>query len=84
MLSRERLVALDLRCRIDVSYALDLAQRLLPEMPLDAVVYREVDGPGGEVAEDGGTEAAIEATEAVVLEDGFESPWGTRGEQDVR
>ena len=53
-------------------------------MPLDAVVDREVDGPGGKVTKDGGAETAIEAADAVVLEDGFESPWGTKGEQDVR
>ena len=84
MLSREWLIAFHLRCWIDMAHAFDFRQGLLAEMPLDAVVDCEVDGPGGKVTKDGGAETAIEAADAVVLEDGFESPWGTKGEQDVR
>ena len=57
--SRERLVALDLRCRIDMADHLDLPAGPLAKVALDAVVDGEVDGPRREVAEDGGAESAV-------------------------
>ena len=67
-----------------MAHAFDFRQGLLAEMPLDAVVDREVDGPGGEVSEDGGTKTAIHATETVVLDNVFDGVWARRGGKDVR
>ena len=64
--------------------ALDFAERLLTKVPLDPVVDREVDGPGREVSEDGGTKTAIHATETVVLDNVFDGVWARRGGKDVR
>ena len=85
VLARERLVALHLRRGVDVPAAVDLAEGPLAEVALDAVVDREVDRPGREVAEDGGTKPPVESAEAVVFEDAPDGGWGTQGvEKDVR
>ena len=79
MFSREWLVSLDLRGRIDMADRVDLSRGTFAEMALDAVVHRKVDGPGREVSEDGRPETAVETADAVVLEDVFDGRWSTRG-----
>lgn len=49
-----------------------LACRLLAEVRLDTIVDGEVNRPGGEVAQDCRAETAVEASEAVVREDGLD------------
>lgn len=41
-------------------------------MVLDPVIDGEVDGPRWEITEDGGTESAIHASDAIMLEDRFD------------
>ena len=51
-------------------YGHDVVQRLLAEMVLDGIIHCKVDGPRREVSENRRSEAAIQAAEAVVFEDG--------------
>lgn len=79
MFSREWLVSLDLRGRIDMADRIDLSRGTFAEMALDAVVDRKVNSPGREVSEDGRPETAVQAADAVVLEDVFDGRWSTQG-----
>ena len=85
MFARERLVALDLRGRVQMPHAIDLVEGSFAEVSLDPVVDSEVDCPGREIAEDGRTKPTVESAEAVVFEDAPDGGWGTQGvEKDVR
>ena len=77
--SREWLVSLDLRGRIDMADGVNFSGRTFAKMTLDAVVDRKVDGPGREVSKDGRPETTVEAADAVVLEDVFDGRWSIRG-----
>ena len=63
------MVALDLGGRNDVLDDAEVADGPFAKAALDAVIDRKVDGPGGEVSEDGGPEATVETADAVVDED---------------
>ena len=52
-----------------------LACGLLAKMRLDTIVDGEVNRPGGKVPEDGGAEAAVETSEAIVREDGLDGSY---------
>ena len=85
MFARERLVALDLRGRVQMPHAVDLVEGSFAEVSLDPVINGKVDRPGREVAEDGRTKPPVESAEAVVFEDAPDGGWGTQGmEKDVR
>ena len=85
MFSREWLVALGLCCRIDMWTLRTLTLLKIPpaEPVFYAVVYRKVNCPRREVAQDRRPQSAIEAANAVVLEDRFESGWKQIGRAHV-
>ena len=65
--------------RVYVLHRERFSGRFFAKVTLDAVVYGEVDGPGGEVAEDGGAETTIHAADAIVLEDRFDGGYNGKG-----
>ena len=75
MLPIQRLIALNLSRRVDMSYSWCLFYPLFSEVILDAVIDCKVDGPCREVAEYGWTEPAVHSSYAIVLEDVLDCVW---------
>ena len=72
MLPRERLVTLDLSCRVHMPHG---RYGSLAKVSLNTIVHGEVYRPGREIAEYCRPQAAIEAADAVVLEDVLDGVW---------
>ena len=88
VLAHGGLVTLDLRRGVEPlgGHRRRERRRGLTKLSLDAVVHREVNGPGGQIAQDGGPEAAVEAAEAILLKDVPDRVWtvGRIKARDVR
>lgn len=86
MFSSQGLVTLHLGSRVHMSYNWDVFYWSYSEAVLDPVVDRKVYRPSRKIAQDGRTQPAVHASQAIMLEDVLDCVWirDRAGWTDVR